>query len=118
MATQVYVGTPARTGGSVSGVFRRGASDGAWTHAVDGFADDTHVHAVTVHPDDSFTLFVATSTGLYRSRDRGLKWVCLVEPAPGEQMWSVLVHSLDHRVILTSCAPLGLYRSDDAGETL
>ena len=34
MATHVYVGTSARTGGSVSGVFRRGASDGAWHHLV------------------------------------------------------------------------------------
>ncbi len=117
MSIQVYVGTSARTGGSISGVFRRGASDGAWHHLIDGVADDTHVHAVTVHPDDPATVFAATSTGLYRSRDRGGRWTRLVEPAAGEQMWSVLVHPADHRVILTGCAPLALYRSDDAGET-
>jgi photosystem II stability/assembly factor-like uncharacterized protein len=117
MATHVYVGTSARTGGSVSGVFRRGASDGTWHHLVDGFADDTHVHAVTVHPDDSSVVLAATSTGLYRSRDRGGRWTRLVEPAAGEQMWSVLVHPADRRVILTGCAPLAVYRSDNGGET-
>ena len=81
MQTQVYVGTSARTGGSISGVFRRAAGGGAWTHAIDGFADDTHVHAITVHPDDSATVFAATSTGLYRSRDHGNRWTRLVEPA-------------------------------------
>ena len=117
MQMQVYVGASTRTGGSISGVFRRLADGGAWTHAVDGFASDTHVHAVTVHPDDSSTVFAATSTGLYRSRDRGEHWTRLVEPADGEQMWSVLVHPSDHRVIMTGCAPLALYRSDDGGET-
>ncbi len=116
MQTQVYVGTSARTGGSISGVFRRSAHGGAWTHAIAGFADDTHVHAIAVHPDDPATVFAATSTGLYRSRDRGDRWTRLVAPEGEEQMWSVLVHPDDHRVILTGCAPLAVYRSDDAGE--
>ena len=30
-------------------------------------------------------------------------------------MWSVLIHPSDSRVLLTGTAPLGLYRSDDAG---
>jgi photosystem II stability/assembly factor-like uncharacterized protein len=117
MGTQVYIGTSARTGGSISGVFRRDAAGGAWTHAIAGFADDTHVHAITVHPDDPAVVFAATSTGLYRSRDRGDRWTRLVEPAEGEQMWSVFIHPDDHRIILTGCAPLAVYRSDDGGET-
>jgi photosystem II stability/assembly factor-like uncharacterized protein len=32
-------------------------------------------------------------------------------------MWSILVHPANHRTILTGTAPLGLYRSDDDGET-
>ena len=117
MPTHVYVGSSARTGGTISGVFRREANDGTWRHLSAGFADDTHVHAVTVHPDDPAVVFAATSTGLYRSADRGAEWKRLVEPAPGEQMWSFLIHPADHRIMLTGCAPLGLYRSDDGGET-
>ena len=117
MSTQVYVGSSARTGGSISGVFRRDAAGDGWSHLIAGFTADTQVHALTVHPDDPATVFAATSTGLYRSTDRGAQWKRLVEPAAGEQMWSVLVHPADHRVILTGCAPLALYRSDDGGET-
>jgi photosystem II stability/assembly factor-like uncharacterized protein len=117
MQTYVYVGASSRTGGSISGVFRREAANGDWSHLIDGFAADTHVHAVTVHPDDPAVVFAATSSGLYRSRNRGQRWTRLVEPAEGEQMWSVLVHPADHRVILTGCAPLALYRSDNGGDT-
>lgn len=111
MQTQVYVGASARTGGSISGMFRRGASDGAWVHAIEGFSDDTHVH-----PDDPAVVFAATSTGLYRSRDRGGRWSRLVGSAAGEQIWSVLAHPADHRVVLTACAPLAVYRGDDGGD--
>ena len=110
MQTLVYVGASARTGGSISGMFRRGASDGAWVHAIEGFSDDTHVH-----PDDPAVVFAATSTGLYRSRDRGGRWSRLVESAAGEQIWSVLAHPADYRVVLTGCAPLAVYRGDDGG---
>jgi photosystem II stability/assembly factor-like uncharacterized protein len=117
MQTNVYVGASARTGGSISGVFRRSAAEGKWDHLISGFADETHVHALAVHPDDAAVVFAATSTGLYRSLDRGDRWTRLIEPADGEQMWSVLVHPANHRIILTGCAPLGLYRSDDGGGT-
>jgi photosystem II stability/assembly factor-like uncharacterized protein len=117
MTSYVYVGASARTGGNVSGVFRREADHGAWQHLTSGFAGDTHVHALAVHPDDPAVVFAAASTGLYRSRDRGREWQRLVAPAEGEQMWSVLVHPTDHRTVLTGTAPLGLYRSDDGGET-
>ena len=117
MQTHVYVGASARTGGHVSGVFRREAGGASWQHLAAGFSGDTHVHALAVHPDDPAVVFAATSTGLYRSRDRGGEWQRLVAPAEGEQMWSVLVHPSDHGTILAGTAPLGLYRSDDGGET-
>jgi photosystem II stability/assembly factor-like uncharacterized protein len=117
MRTYVYAGVSARTGGTISGLFRRAVDQDNWDHATSGMPDDNHVHAIAVHPDDPATVFAATSSGLYRSRDRGERWTRLVEPAPGEQMWSVLVHPSNHRTILTGCAPLGVYRSDDDGET-
>jgi photosystem II stability/assembly factor-like uncharacterized protein len=117
MQGYVYAGVSARTGGTISGLFRRAVDRDNWEHATNGMPDDNHVHAIVVHPDDPATILAATSTGLYRSRDRGARWTRLVEPAPAEQMWSVLVHPSDHRTILTGTAPLGLYRSDDDGET-
>ena len=50
MPTHVYVGTSARTGGTISGVYRRSADAGDWQLLNDGFAHDTHVHALAVSP--------------------------------------------------------------------
>ena len=47
----------------------------------------------------------------------GGRWQRLIEPQAGEQFWSVLVHPANHRTILAGTAPLGLYRSDDGGDT-
>jgi len=115
MQTYVYAGVSARTGGSISGLFRRKVDGDTWEAG--GLPDGTHVHAIAVHPDDASIVYAATSSGLYRSPDQGLTWTRLVEPEAGEQMWSVLIHPANHRTILTGTAPLGLYRSDDAGET-
>lgn len=115
MLSYVYAGVSARTGGNISGIFRRAVESDSWQAT--GLPDDTHVHAITVHPGDPSIVYAATSKGLYRSRDQGEGWTCLVTPAPGEQMWSVLIHPANHRTILTGCAPLGLYRSEDDGET-
>jgi photosystem II stability/assembly factor-like uncharacterized protein len=115
MQQYLYAGVSARTGGTFSGLYRRPIDGDRWN--VGGLPDDTHVHAITVHPDDANVVFAATSSGLYRSKDQGMTWTLLVAPADGEQMWSVLVHPTNHRTILTGTAPLGLYRSDDGGET-
>lgn len=115
MKTHVYVGVSNRTGGDVSGLYRREASGTAWELC--GLPPRTHVHAIAVHPHDPAEIFAATSSGLHRSRDRGLSWTCLVEAEGREQMWSVLIHPADPRVILTGSAPLALHRSDDGGET-
>jgi hypothetical protein len=114
MQTYVYAGVSARTSGTISGLFRRAVDSDRWEAG--GLPDDTHVHAITVHPDDPSVVYAATSSGLYRSLDQGLRWTRLVKPAPGEQMWSVLIHPGNHRTILTGTAPLGLYRSDDGGD--
>jgi photosystem II stability/assembly factor-like uncharacterized protein len=115
MKQHVYAGVSNRTGGTVSGLFRRAVEDGQWELC--GLPDRTHVHAIAVHPADNAVIYDATSSGLHRSKDQGQTWKCLVEPDGREQMWSVLIHKSDPRVILTGTAPLGVHRSDDGGET-
>jgi photosystem II stability/assembly factor-like uncharacterized protein len=115
MQTDLYVGVSNRTGGDVSGLYRRPADGEQWTLCA--LPPRTHVHAVTVHPDDPAVVYAATSSGLYRSRDRGESWKQLIESEGREQFWSVLIHPSDSRTILAGTAPLGLHRSDDAGET-
>lgn len=115
MAATIYVGVTNRTGGTVSGLYRRAEDSDAW-QLCDAIAG-THVHAIAVHPEDPAIVYAATDKGLLRSVDRGTTWVRVVEAAAGEQMWSVLFHPNDPRTILTGSAPLGLHRSDDGGES-
>lgn len=115
MPSTIYVGVSNRTGGEISGLFRRQGDCDTWDLC--GLPPRTHVHAVTVHPEDPATVFVAAHAGLYRSRDRGTNWTCLVASEGREQFWSVLVHPRDSKTILAGTAPLGLHRSDDGGET-
>ena len=117
MQTYVYTGTSARTGGTVSGLYRRPVDSPNWELLAGGLPDGTHVHAVTVHPDDPAVVFAATRTGLYRSQDQGATWSLRAAPGPREQFWSVLVHPTNPRTILAGTAPLAIYRSDDGGDT-
>jgi photosystem II stability/assembly factor-like uncharacterized protein len=115
MQTNLYIGVSNRTGGDVSGLYRRAAESDRWTLC--DLPSGTHVHAVTVDPSDPAVVYAAASSGLYRSRDRGKTWRPLIEPDGREQFWSVLIHPSNPGTILAGTAPLGLYRSDDGGET-
>jgi photosystem II stability/assembly factor-like uncharacterized protein len=115
MQTNLYVGVSNRTGGDVSGLYRRAADSDQWTLC--GLPPRTHVHAVTVHPDDPAVIHAAASSGLYRSRDRGETWRLLIASEGREQFWSVLIHPTNPATVLAGTAPLGLHRSDDGGET-
>ncbi len=117
MRTHIYAGVSARTGGTVSGMYRRAIGEDQWQRLGGGLTDSTHVHAIAVHPTDPSIVFAAASTGIWRSKDQGENWTRIVEPAPREQMWSILFHPSDPRVLLAGTAPLGLYRSEDGGET-
>ena len=115
MTNTIYVGVTNRTGGTVSGLYRRTEESDTWElcDAING----THVHAIAVHPEDPAVVYAATSKGLLRSEDRGTSWTCAVESEGHEQMWSVLFHPNNPRTILAGSAPLGLHRSDDGGRT-
>ena len=115
MQTQLYIGVSNRTGGDVSGLYRRPTDGAAWSLCE--LPPGTHVHAITVDPHDPAVVYAAASSGLYRSRDRGDTWRRLIEPQGQEQFWSVLIHPSNPATILAGTAPLGLHRSDDNGET-
>ena len=113
MSDMIYVGVTNRTGGSLSGLYRRTEDGDAWNFcdAIKGM----HVHAIAVHPEDPAVVYAATDKGLLRSENRGNSWTCVVQAEEGEQMWSVLFHPNNPRTILAGSAPLGLHRSDDGG---
>ena len=111
----VYVGAAHWTAGARGGLFRRPATGGTWEQLTKGLPDDVHVHAITVDPTSSDVVYVATHDGPYRSMDRGERWERLDFPE-GLQAWSILVHPSRPRVIYVGTSPVGVYKSDDAGE--
>src|SRR6476646_10750072 len=82
--THVYAGVAATVGmehsGTLGGVFRQEAGDKKWEQLKNGLADGAEVHAITVHPTDSDTVFVGSTKGLYRSADGGEHWKKTANP--------------------------------------
>ena len=97
--SHVYVGAAKWTGGSKSGVFRRGDDDARWELCNKGLPDDVHVQAITVHPTNPDVVYVGTQNGPYRSVDRGERWERLPFPEDGGQVWSITVHPKNPRTI-------------------
>jgi photosystem II stability/assembly factor-like uncharacterized protein len=115
--THVYVGAVKSMEGGRGGVFRRTRGDDQHWEALDnGLPSETQLHAITVHPDDSNVVFIGTTMGAFRSRNRGETWERLALPNPGADVWSITIHPTDRRTIYAGFGPVGVYRSDDGGE--
>jgi len=114
--THVYVGAGRFTGGSLSGLFRHAVGEEGWTQVTKGLPEPASVQAITVHPDTPDVVYIGTQDGPYRSIDRGERWERLGFP-DRRQVWSLHVHPRDSRVLYAGTSPVGVYRSDDGGDT-
>ena len=115
--SHVYVGAAGSSSGAVGGIFRRTVGDDRWTHLTKGLPDVTHVQAITVHPTNPDVVYLGTRSGPYRSTDRGERWERLAFPDDGTEVWSILVHPVNPRTLYAGTSPVGVYRSDDGGDT-
>ena len=113
----VYAGVAWIRESTEGGVFRRSCEGGDWIKLANGLPEDADVHAITVHPSIPGTVYLGTKSGPYVSTDHGDHWNRMDFPFPGVQAWSILVHPADHRRMYIGGAPVGIYRSDDAGAT-
>jgi len=111
----VLAGTAVTRPDSVGTLYRL-EHGGTWT-TVDGIPADAGVQAITPHPSEPDTLYVAARKGVFRSRDAGLTWTRLNVPGEGRQHWCVAVHPQQHHVLFVGGGPPGFFRSDDGGET-
>jgi photosystem II stability/assembly factor-like uncharacterized protein len=114
--SHVYVGAGRFSKGAIGGVFRRAAGGGEWQRLTAGLPDDAGVQAITVHPTNADTVYAGTNRGPYRSTDRGEHWGRLALPE-GLEVWSILVHPANPRVLYAGTSPVGVFRSDDGGDT-
>ena len=114
--SHVFVGA-ARVGShSRGGLFRQAVGNGHWERLTKGLPDAVDVQAITVHPTEPDLIYLGTRNGLYRSTDGSERWERLGIPE-GVEVWSVLVHPTDLRRLYAGTSPVGVFRSDDAGQT-
>ena len=92
-------------GGTRGGVFCLAIGDSECRQLTRGLPEDTHVQAVTIHPDDPEIVFIGTQNGPYRSTDRGEHWERLGFPDRGVQVWTILVDPQNSRTLYAGTSP-------------
>ena len=107
-----YVGRPDATG--AYGVFRRPAAPGGEWQNVFG---EKETHYVMVHPADPNVVLAGTIDGVYRSTDKGTTFARADWPEAGRQVWSFMVDSRDPKRIYAGASPVGVFVSDDMGQS-
>jgi photosystem II stability/assembly factor-like uncharacterized protein len=114
--SHIYVGAARFSAAAVGGIFRRAVGDDRWEPLAKGLPDPANVQAITVHPMTPEVVYAGTQDGPYRSVDRGERWERLDFPRETE-VWSILVHPTRPRTLYAGASPIGVFRSDDGGDT-
>ncbi|HYH40841.1 MAG TPA: hypothetical protein VD867_02565 [Burkholderiales bacterium] len=120
-ATTIFAGAGHyATGGGEryrGGLFRTSSDDGEWRAVTAGLPENVEARAFAVHPDDSRVIFTGTQDGVYRSTDGGEHWERTGFPERGAVVWSLAFHPTNAEVMYAGTAPVGLYRSENCGDT-
>jgi photosystem II stability/assembly factor-like uncharacterized protein len=113
----VYVGAGKWTGRKLGGLFRQAVGNGHWEPLTKGLPEATSIQAITVHPEHPEVVYAGTHDGPYRSLDHGASWEPLRFPDAGKEIWAIHVHPKNSKILYAGASPVGVYRSDDGGET-
>jgi photosystem II stability/assembly factor-like uncharacterized protein len=114
--TYVFAGAAQAGAGTRGGLYRRDVGDSGWQALGEGLPEDLQVQAITVHPTETDVVYVGAHSGIYRSNDGGDRWERLPLPTGAGQVWSVIVHPKDGRIVYAGTSPVGGCRSDDGGD--
>jgi photosystem II stability/assembly factor-like uncharacterized protein len=115
--SHIFAGVARYRGGTQFGLFRRAVGDGRWERITSGLPEDAQIHAITVDPSDHDVVYVGTHDGPYRSTDRGAHFQRLGFPDRDVEIWSILVHPKRPKTLYAGASPVGVYRSDDGGDS-
>jgi photosystem II stability/assembly factor-like uncharacterized protein len=113
--THVYAGAAATLEGTRGGIFRQAVGEGRWQQL--GLPDGAEVHAITLDPQNPETVYAGSTKGLFRSRDHGDHWEKLRFPGGDPDVWAILVHPKNPRILYAGASPPAVYRSEDGGDS-
>jgi photosystem II stability/assembly factor-like uncharacterized protein len=113
-ANILYAGTGEGDNGAENsvGLLRSSNGGATWTHVPSAALLGTGIYDIVVHPTDPMRLWIATSAGLFISRDGGS--TCLRQRAG--HFWSVSIN-LRNSADLMAAGTVGLLQSPDGGST-
>jgi len=114
--SHVYVGAARTAAGTTGGLYRRAVGNDGWELLGKGLSEVTHVQSITVHPTNPDIVYLGARSGPYRSTDRGERWERMDFPRDVE-VWSIFVHPGNPRRLYAGTSPVGVYRSEDGGDT-
>lgn len=99
------------------GLYRSDDGGVTWsTTPVSSLTGHATVYAVVTHPSDGQTVYVATSSGLYRSTARGAG-LAKIGNLPAGAVSSLQINPQNPLMIYATVKSTGLYRSTDGGMT-
>jgi PKD repeat protein len=99
------------------GLYRSDDGGVTWsTTPVSSLSGHATVYSVLTHPTDGKTVYVATSSGLYRSTARGAS-LAKIGNLPSGAVSSIQINPQNPLVIYATVKGTGLYRSTDGGTT-
>jgi photosystem II stability/assembly factor-like uncharacterized protein len=98
------------------GIFRLRPRDDYFEKLTNGMPEDNDVYTITIDPQNPEIVFAGTRLGLYRSLDRGEHWQALGLPGPSVEIWSLLAHPENPRLLYAGASPVAVFRSDDNGD--
>jgi hypothetical protein len=104
--TVIYVGSP---GG---GLWKSTNSGATWAPLSDNASNRMNVTAVQVQDNDVNTVYLATTSGYFKSIDGGATWL-LTAGVPGT-IRKFVIHPIDKSIVFAASTS-GVYRSTDAG---
>lgn len=119
--TRLYAGagySKTKTGAQYrGGLFRCDAEEGRWEALTNGLPENVEARVFAFDPRSPGTMYVGTNDGPYRSLDAGDHWERLGFSERGAVVWALAFHPTRPEIMYAGLAPVGVYRSENGGET-
>ena len=99
------------------GLFRCDAEEGRWEALTNGLPENVEARVFAFAPRSPGTLYAGTNDGPYRSDDGGDRWERLGFPERGAVVWALAFHPTRPEIMYAGTAPVGVFRSEDSGNS-